>query len=84
MGIYAIYGSFLPSRRFDATPRGRSNVSSCFVRGVVPDYRSPLNVGRPAGVAVVGTCADDQKVEKRDKFPTSGTNTPSTFRCDDV
>ena len=49
----------------------------------VPSYlRSSGSVGRPAGAAVMTTCAGDRKVEIYDMFHTSGVYMPATaYTC---
>ena len=62
-GLSVIYGA-LPCQRFKATPRQRGCVSSRNSFGcVLSDLRSPRSVGRPAGAAVVGTCASGGEIE---------------------
>ena len=51
---------------------------------MLSDLRSPGRVGRLAGADLVGTCAGDGKVDIDDMLRPPGTNTPSTFRGDDV
>ena len=57
---------------------------SVFFGGVLSDLRSPGRIGRPAGADLVGACAGDGKIEIYDMLCPPGTNTPSTFRDDDV
>ena len=67
------------------TPLVAGTVFCCnFFGGVLSDLRSPGRVGRLAGADLVETCAGDGEVETYDMLHLPGTNTPSTFRGDDV
>ena len=73
-GISSVYGSFLPSQRFDAAPR--SSVVICSGGGLRPPV--PARVGRPAGATVVRSCAGGRRVEIYDMCHTPGTYMPPT------
>ena len=66
------------------TARRRNRILSRFLRERALGPPVPGRVGRPAGADLVGTYAGDGKVEIYDMLRPPGTNTPSTFRGDDV
>ena len=66
------------------TARRKNCILSRFLRGRALRSPVPVRVGRPAGGNLVGTCAGDGKVEIYDMLRPPGTNTPSTFRGDEV
>ena len=77
-GISAIYGPFLCSQRFGATPRVRGNVLSYVLREILSDLPSLGNIGRRAGAVIVRAFAGDRKVEMYNIFYTPGTYMPRT------